>query len=95
MADYIKREDALESIMNGMAGTGFQARAMDCLDSIFVPTADVVDVVRRKDCRHWRQSSIDRSFGLCVCGRLNVCANAYDTFFCADGERKERKNATD
>ena len=41
MDDYIKREDALDSLMNGMAGTGFQTKAMDCLDSIFVPTADV------------------------------------------------------
>ena len=44
MTDYIKREDALDSLRDGMCGTGYQGMAMDCLNEIYVPSADVAPV---------------------------------------------------
>lgn len=91
MPDYIKREDALK-IFSTSKENWKDYEAAACIAAI--PAADAVEVVRCKDCKHWRQSSIEKSLGLCVFGRLNVRANAYDTFFCADGERRNH-DATD
>ena len=36
--DLIDRSAALDSLMNGMVMTGYQSRAMGCVDEICVPT---------------------------------------------------------
>ena len=50
MTDYIKREDAIKAMARGMGipYTDFIEVAERCMDDI--PTADVVEVVRCKDC---------------------------------------------
>lgn len=50
MSDYIKREDAIKAMARGMGipYTDFIEVAERCMDDI--PTADVVEVVRCKDC---------------------------------------------
>lgn len=45
MSDYIKREDAIETL-EGWKISGEMILAT-------VPTADVVEVVRCKDCKYW------------------------------------------
>lgn len=35
--DLIERKTALDSLMDGMDMTGYQSRAMDCLNEIYVP----------------------------------------------------------
>ena len=51
MAEYIDREAAEKELLYAMVGTGYQSRAIDAIR--FMPTADVVEVVRCKDCV-WR-----------------------------------------
>ena len=47
------------------------------------PTADVVEVVRCKNCRHWHDDGI-----MTTCDK-NI-GNGYDAeYYCADGERKD------
>lgn len=53
MSDYIKREDALDSLRDGMCGTGYQGMAMDCLNEIYVPSADVAPVRHEEDGTLW------------------------------------------
>lgn len=56
MSDYIKRKDAIEEInktlnMFGRDHTITDYDAIDCI--LAVPSADVVEVVRCKDCKHF------------------------------------------
>ena len=46
MSDYISREAAYESLLNGMVMTGYQSRALDCISEFSIPAADVRPVVR-------------------------------------------------
>lgn len=49
--DLIDRKTALDSLMNGMVMTGYQSRAMDCLNEIYVPTIIPADLEwRMKNC---------------------------------------------
>ena len=53
MSDYIKREDAIKAMARGIGipYTDFIDVAERCMDDI--PTADMVEVVRCKDCKYW------------------------------------------
>lgn len=42
--EYIKREDAYESLLYGMVMTGYQSRALDCISKFSIPAADVAPV---------------------------------------------------
>lgn len=48
-----------------------------------VPTADVVEVVRCKDCQYWTGKDYD---GCCI---KNGLATRYANDYCSYGERKE------
>lgn len=54
MSDYIKREDAIEAVRCYMMQTGIAELPYTyAKDEIFkVPSADVVEVVRCKDCKY-------------------------------------------
>lgn len=54
------------------------------------PAADVVEVVRCKDCKYWEQSKIEPSFRVCtyVCGATFV-READD--FCSRAEKREEE----
>ena len=80
MDKYIKREDALDAVLFALAGTGYQSRAITAIRD--VPTADVVEVVRCKDCIY-RYKDIDGDF----CCDLDDCY-AGDTGFCHYGKRR-------
>ena len=36
--DLIERKTAYESLLNGMVMTGYQSRALDCINEFYVPT---------------------------------------------------------
>lgn len=57
-----------------------------------MPTADVVPVVRCKDCKHYKQSEVDPSRKMCWRKDVDgwfVCYDFYPTDFCSYGERRE------
>lgn len=90
MAEYIEREALLKEICNSCDG---YCDIVDCdcvncksdhrcdfvVEIADAPTADVVQVVRCKDCKHW-------DFGDCY--RLEL-SHPYD--FCSYGERKPKE----
>lgn len=86
MSDYIKREDAIEEInktlnMFGREHTITDYDAIDCI--LTVPSADVVEVVRCKDCK-WRYSTSDCTHWL-PC--MDIIYN--HDFYCGYGERAD------
>ena len=36
--DLIERKEAYDSLLSGMVMTGYQSRALDCINEIYVPT---------------------------------------------------------
>ena len=63
---------------------------------IQAPTADVVEVVRCKDCKHWEHEGTDyltqRPFGICKCECWEHPTEyliMLDNDYCSHGERKE------
>ena len=84
MSDYIKREDAIKAL-EGWKISGEMILAT-------VPSADVVEVVRCKDCRRYKRNVP------CVGGYYNGCdewldegnpITVYDNDFCSYGERAD------
>lgn len=97
MADYIKREDAIKAVANNYwHGTececyAFAHKALDGIQS-----ADVVPVVRCKDCRWWDKT--DNGFGYCHAEKhchisahweISIFRTYRGDHFCADGERED------
>lgn len=58
-------------------------RSIKSLPTCSIPTADVVNVVRCKDCKH---RAMDE-FGMVYCENI-VGGWVSDDFYCADGERR-------
>lgn len=54
------------------------------------PTVDAVEVVRCKDCKHWRMTVSTGTYGECMCDDMetNVLYTMADDY-CSHGERKE------
>lgn len=77
MAEYIEREALLEKMKNWHE----KISLVTCVNSI--PTADVVPVVRCKDCKHLMFSDF---YGECVVGHLGIVK---PDDFCSYGERKD------
>ena len=99
--EYIEREVALNELkeeleMNTPMYTEEQNRCIDLGLKIAIkdikrlPTADVVEVVRCKDCKHWHKCLSDDGsveyihFSRCTKG--NQLANG-NNYFCSSGER--------
>ena len=90
MAEYIEREAALKKLLqcadvyNPECSDITVAHAMRKISAI--PAADVVPVVRCRDCKH--RDPEDKK---CDCGGLEH-AHMFpvaDDWFCADGEKRE------
>ena len=94
MAEYIDREVAIDAITD-LAG---KAPTRSAYDAIWksaralrkIPAADVVPVVRCKDCKHlcvWNRKDI-----YAFCPKTNIVFLPFErdsrTFFCSFGERK-------
>ena len=97
MSDYIKRKDAY-TIANDIAmmyATEDTRREYGVADSITqeilrLPSADVVEVVRCKDCEHFEAINND-DHGWCKMISDLPCGISvrYDDDYCSYGERRE------
>ena len=89
MSDYIKRED----LLNALNAQRIEYNAAVNETIIKLPSADVVEVVRCKDCKHYRKDIP------CVGGQYNGCAEWLDEGceapveedgYCSYGERADK-----
>lgn len=81
MPRYIEADDAIYELKRAFSADDF-GKIIRCISR--TPTADVVEVVRCKDCRH---NSLNRVSGNAFCN-LGIGLNQiYD--FCSRGERRE------
>ena len=86
MSDYIKKEDALKAIEvcvnESVMPEEWRSGMLDAYDEVksYVPSADVVEVVRCKDCKKYMTIH-------CTCD--GCCIS--DDWYCADGERKDNE----
>ena len=95
MSDYINREDAIKANENYVPYQRLGEDRQSYMDRILkeLPSADVVEVVRCRDCEHWECNPGTDRYGSCQ-------KVAYDDFevimegddFCSYGERKEHSN---
>lgn len=88
MSDYIKREDALDACYEETSSkwsTKEEVEEGRIIAGVIrsIPSADVVEVVRCKDCIH-RQPVKDCMFGECMYAASMVA----DDDYCSNGERK-------
>ena len=84
MADYIKRSDAL-ALAREYYSQGLKEKAVPVTAIRNIPSADVAEVVRCKDCRHR-----DPEDHKCDCGQLERAGCVFPVngdYFCAYGER--------
>ncbi len=104
MDEYIKREDAMKALeeyrlSQTMSKHGEMELLMEYRDGVvgamnalaFVPTADVVEVVRCKDCKHWciqEGNDINQSY-FCSRDKMWCMPTRKADDFCSYGERKE------
>ena len=82
MDEYIKREAVIEVIMSEPPDAHYPQWYVDKIKSI--PAADVVPVVRCKDC-HWRGREECAMFYRCECGEQHTWET--DDDFCSYGEK--------
>ena len=85
MPEYIEREILKSEMTEAMCGTGYQQWAIDVIDRL--PTADVVEVVRCKDCELYKAYSdpLEGFYGQCLVRECDIGEND----FCSYGKRKE------
>ena len=84
MADYIRRDSVLELAREYYTPV-LREEAVPLTAIRNIPSADVAEVVRCKDCRH--RDPEDRK---CDCGQLERAGCVFpvnDDYFCAYGER--------
>ena len=91
MSDYIKREDAIVSLtellrtikdIEGDMGSAVNG-AREVIKAI--PSADVVEVVRCKECKSYNTEAYQDGYGYCD----GHCSVVQDDDFCSYGERRE------
>lgn len=80
MADYIKREDAINAIFSNKFTPSVVRRVLRQ-----IPSADVVEVVRCKDCKHYAYAPVNDGWNSCDRDALI----RHESFFCASGERMD------
>ena len=86
MAEYIKRDTAIRAVMAAKWVDGSDgAMAMEIVAS--PPAADVVSVVRCKDCKYAYINSFSAASGIVFCSS-NMKAMQQDDF-CSYGERMD------
>ena len=83
--EYVSKDNAISACYDGFADC-----RDDCADNIrYLPAADVMPVVRCRDCRYWNSARIScEGLARCLTGESGVrFRNAND--FCSRGTRKE------
>ena len=86
MTEYIKREDAIDAVLDvyyntpdiDLSGKRLEAAILN------IPAADVAPIVRCKDC-HWRGREECAMFYRCECGEQHTWEA--DDDFCSYGEK--------
>ena len=88
MAEYINRNALLESIRSGDGTNEHKIFAALCVSN--APAADVVEVVRCRDCKWWEARTYGGCIGKCE-NPLNGLVIEYldDEDYCSYGERRE------
>ena len=92
MSDYIKREDVykiLNEVPSDMGGLIFSEDVAIRLDML--PPADVVEVVRCKDCK-WCKQNNSHGYEWEECEKINMIGLSHDVVdddYCSYGERKD------
>lgn len=86
MADYISREAAIETVKFYEEECDPIPRAIDSLEQI--PPADVVEVVRCKDCKHYKEGKLLGPTKFCYFYQIGTGLNTADDDFCSKGERR-------
>ena len=92
MNDYIKREDAIEAYAE-MLKSDKDTKLIAEMILADVPSADVVEVVRCKDCKYgeWKVSELDNKTKGYRCAIHAVLGFDFgDNGYCSYGERKEK-----
>ena len=101
MSDYIKREDAIQAVKDNSYSLNddelIEVNGFGAIDSINeLPSADVVKVVRCKDCKHWnKDTERNDGYGFCSYWQRFIAQAAsediqtYKDVFCCYGERKD------
>ena len=84
MSGYIKREDAMAAVDKCRCDTFQQLNGMKGYLNAILP-ADVVEVVRCKDCKF--NNAKDKNKGVAACGLMVDVHNADD--YCSYGERMD------
>ena len=82
MDDYISRQKLLKDIEQYHLSDGKFQYWVEVQ-----PSADVMPVVRCKDCKHWNDAPANDGFNSCEMDALI----RHESFFCANGERKDGK----
>lgn len=97
MSRYIDADKAIEALFNDAMFDYPPAGRAIIDDMKTVPTADVVEVVRCKDCRHYDNKNCKEGFGYCMREQedgffYNALHGVFkDNDFCSYGERKEQE----
>lgn len=90
MPRYIDAEKAVARFEACLWGKDYDGvLAKSCIDD--APTADVVEVVRCKDCEHYKQSEADPNRKMCRRKDVDgfpVCYDFCPTDYCSYGERR-------
>ena len=86
MTEYIKREDAMDAVLDVYYNTPDIDLSGERLEAAIlnIPAADVAPVVRCKDCR-WRGREDCAMFYRCDCGEQHTWET--DNDFCSYGEQ--------
>ena len=86
MSDYIRREDALKAVDDIVCDADDAERTCDRI--IDLPSADVVPVVRCKDCKYWREHKYAKETKRYIpfCGFSAIYTQADD--YCSKAERR-------
>ena len=89
MDDYIKREDAIKSIIrNDHTDVSKEFKRMFAEEMLsYVKDKDVVSIVRCKDCASFHYSGMGGDNGILYCAKL--LTEMQPTDFCSYGERKD------
>ena len=92
MTVYIKREDAIDTVLDVYCDTPNIDLSCEKFEAAIlkIPAADVVPVVRCKDCR-LRGSEECAMFYRCECGEQHTWET--DNDFCSWAKRRDRDNA--
>ncbi len=92
--ECIERDKAIELVIAAPKLYGYSDEGRKLTDVYDVlanmPAADVVEVVRCKDCKHWETewSPNNAQFGEHFCPFIGI--NTAPDWFCADGQRREK-----